>query len=202
MTPVERMAEVNDALRVGERVLVAFDGPDAAGKTTPARAVADRLVRPSVWVSVDGWHNRREMRLRRGDDSAEGYYLDSLHYDALIHECLRPFASGGEPTKISRKLAVTTLVAAMLGGTAAAASAGPKKDCPPGQSASVTVVGTELVTTCRVLKQLCTGNARADASGVAQASRQRCRSTSSACTAGRPPGSSSPAVAVRFGARG
>ena len=53
--------------------------------------------------------------------------------------------------KISRKLAVTALVATMLGGSAAAASAGPKKDCPPGQTATVTVVGVELVKTCRVL---------------------------------------------------
>lgn len=46
------------------------------------------------------------------------------------------------------------LTAAMLGatllGTATAASAAPPK-CPPGQTAVVTVVDTELVTTCRIL---------------------------------------------------
>jgi hypothetical protein len=38
----------------------------------------------------------------------------------------------------------------MMVATAVPAFAAPKQ-CPPGQTATVTVVGTELVTTCRVL---------------------------------------------------
>ena len=59
-----------------------------------ARDVAGRLVRPVVHASLDGWHNRREVRLRRGAESAEGYYRDSFDSGALVRECLGPFASG------------------------------------------------------------------------------------------------------------
>ena len=75
-------------------MLVAIDGPDAAGKTTLASEVAARLMRPIVNASVDGWHNPREVRLRRGAESAEGYYLDSFDHEALVRECLEPFGSG------------------------------------------------------------------------------------------------------------
>lgn len=73
---------------------MAIDGPDAAGKTTLAREIAAHLVRPSLSVSIDSWHNPRVVRLRRGTESAEGYYRDSFDYEALVGECLAPFASG------------------------------------------------------------------------------------------------------------
>ena len=93
---VERVAALIEHLRVGRRALVAVDGPDAAGKTTFARDLADRLARPALSASIDGWHHPREMRLRRGHESAEGYYLDSFDDDALVRECLDPFASGAD----------------------------------------------------------------------------------------------------------
>ncbi len=49
-----------------------------------------------------------------------------------------------------KRIFTTALVAAVLGGTAAVASAAPPK-CPPGQTAVVTVVGVDAVKTCRVL---------------------------------------------------
>lgn len=102
MTLADRLAEAIETLLVGRRVLVAFDGPDAAGKTTLAHAVAERLVRPSVCVSIDSWHHPRDVRLRRGDESPEGYYLDSFDHDALVHECLQPFASGARQVRSAR----------------------------------------------------------------------------------------------------
>ncbi len=93
MTVVERLAGLVEDLP-GERVLVAFDGPDAAGKTTVADAVAEHMSRPTLRASVDGWHNPREVRLRRGDVSPEGYFLDSFNVDALVRELLDPFRSG------------------------------------------------------------------------------------------------------------
>jgi uridine kinase len=78
----------------GDRVLVAFDGPDAAGKTTLAGAVAERLRRPTLCASVDGWHNPRDIRLRRGAESPDGYYRDSFDLDALQEDLLTPFRSG------------------------------------------------------------------------------------------------------------
>lgn len=97
-----QLAGLIDASRIGQRILVAIDGVDAAGKTTLADAVADRLLRRAVRVSVDDWHHPRELRLRRGEDSPEGYYLDAFDVDGLIEECLQPFAAGATPIRTAR----------------------------------------------------------------------------------------------------
>jgi uridine kinase len=97
----ERVAVAIDSLRTGEQVVVGFDGPDAAGKTTLADEVASLLRRPVVRVSIDGWHNPHDVRMRRGDESPEGYYLDSFDIAALLKTCLLPFRQG------SRRIAAT-----------------------------------------------------------------------------------------------
>jgi uridine kinase len=79
-----------------ERPLVGFDGPDAAGKTTLADAVAARLSMPAVRASIDGFHLPAQVRTRRGSLSAEGYYRDSFDYAALIEQLLLPFGSGAD----------------------------------------------------------------------------------------------------------
>ena len=76
------------------RVLVAFDGPDAGGKTTMANRVAAALPGPVVRASVEGFHRRREVRMARGMDSPEGYYRDSFNLEALEEELLSPFLAG------------------------------------------------------------------------------------------------------------
>ncbi|HVM19941.1 MAG TPA: hypothetical protein VM307_08275 [Egibacteraceae bacterium] len=101
MTLVERLAGLIDAV-ASDRVLVAFDGPDAAGKTTLARAVADHLSRPAVCASLDGWHNPRDVRLQRGDESPEGYYQDSFDLDALVRDLLAPFRDGAPNVRAVR----------------------------------------------------------------------------------------------------
>ena len=76
------------------RVLVAFDGPDAAGKTTMANALVGQLPGQVVRASIDGFHHPRERRLRRGSLSPEGYYRDSFDVEALRRLLLEPFRSG------------------------------------------------------------------------------------------------------------
>ncbi len=71
-----------DQLSPDARVIVAIDGPDAAGKTTLADTLAQQVARPALRVSIDDWHNPREVRLRRGDESPVGYYMDSFDYEA------------------------------------------------------------------------------------------------------------------------
>ena len=78
----------------GPRVLVAVDGPDAAGKTTMADALAQRLPGQVVRASIDGFDHRREHRLRRGSLSPEGYYRDSFDNEGLRRLLLEPFRSG------------------------------------------------------------------------------------------------------------
>jgi uridine kinase len=78
-------------------VRVAVDGPDAAGKTTLADELAGLLAgkRPVIRAGIDGFHNPREHRLRRGPDSPEGYFLDSFDYEALRKLLLDPLGPGG-----------------------------------------------------------------------------------------------------------
>lgn len=77
-----------------DRVLVGIDGPAAAGKTTLADRLADRLHLTVVRASVDGFHRPRAVRRRRGELSADGYYRDAYDVEALVGRLLRPFAAG------------------------------------------------------------------------------------------------------------
>lgn len=77
---------------------VAIDGVDAAGKTTIARELADRIerrARPVIRASMDGFHNPRSVRYRRGALSPEGFYRDSFDLSALINVLLAPLGPGG-----------------------------------------------------------------------------------------------------------
>jgi uridine kinase len=108
---IERLAGVVTELsRSHARVLVGIDGPDAAGKTTLADQLADQLadrlgevsVPPALRASIDGFHQPRELRYRRGELSAEGCYQDSFDYPALLDECLLPFRDGAERIRPAR----------------------------------------------------------------------------------------------------
>ena len=96
----QRLAGLIDGL-VTDRVLVAFDGPDAAGKTSLALAVAEHMTRPAVCATVDAWHNPRDVRMRRGGASAEGYYRDSFNLDALTRDLLTPFRRGAPRVQVA-----------------------------------------------------------------------------------------------------
>lgn len=79
-------------------VRVAIDGVDASGKTTLANELAPLIEnrgRPVIRASVDGFHNPRELRYRRGQNSPEGYYLDSFDYETLQRDLLIPLGPGG-----------------------------------------------------------------------------------------------------------
>ncbi|MHB8342036.1 MAG: nucleoside/nucleotide kinase family protein [Mycobacteriales bacterium] len=89
-----RLAALIEEAGARGRATVAFDGPDAAGKTTLADEVANLLTVPTYRASIDGFHAPAAIRMRRGPLSAEGYYHDSFDYDALIDCLLAPFAAG------------------------------------------------------------------------------------------------------------
>jgi uridine kinase len=77
---------------------VAVDGVDGVGKTTFADKLAgavEQLGRPVIRSSVDGFHNPRELRYRRGRASPEGFYLDSYDYAALRMHLLDPLGPRG-----------------------------------------------------------------------------------------------------------
>ena len=86
------------ALSLDHPLRVGVDGCDAAGKTTLAdelgRALSDRG-RSVIRASIDGFHNPASIRYRRGNDSAEGYFLDSFDHETLIRVLLAPLGRGG-----------------------------------------------------------------------------------------------------------
>jgi len=77
---------------------VAIDGVDAAGKTTLADELGKGLAAGGgkiIRASIDGFHNPRAVRYRRGRMSPEGYYRDSFNNQAVIDNLLAPLGPGG-----------------------------------------------------------------------------------------------------------
>jgi uridine kinase len=98
------LAGLADAIRArqrdrrrGERIRVAVDGVDGAGKTTFADELARHLAGPVdvVRASVDSFHHPAEVRHRRGRGSPEGYFRDSYDYARMVDVLLEPLGPGG-----------------------------------------------------------------------------------------------------------
>jgi MoxR-like ATPase len=67
-----RLADVIADLASGRpRLAVAFDGPDAAGKTALADHVARRLGQPAIRADVDGFHLPSQVRYQRAEAAPE-----------------------------------------------------------------------------------------------------------------------------------
>lgn len=80
---VDRLAAAVGGLqRHHPRVVVGVDGPDAAGKTTLADRLAERV--EADRVRGDDFLRPREERYRRGELSPEGYYRESMDDGALL----------------------------------------------------------------------------------------------------------------------
>lgn len=79
-------------------VRVAIDGVDGAGKTHFADELAEGLKalgRSVIRASVDGFHNPKAIRYRRGRHSPEGFFHDSYDYEQLKAVLLDPLSPGG-----------------------------------------------------------------------------------------------------------
>jgi uridine kinase len=82
----------------GHPLRVAIDGVTASGKTTCAQWLVDAVAaqgRPSVHVTMDGFHHRRAHRYRQGRASALGYYRDAYDFDAFVSHVLIPLGPNG-----------------------------------------------------------------------------------------------------------
>jgi uridine kinase len=79
-------------------IRVAIDGVDGAGKTHFADELEDvlkALGRSVIRASVDGFHNPRAVRYRKGRTSPEGFFHDSYDYEQLKAALLDPLSPGG-----------------------------------------------------------------------------------------------------------
>lgn len=95
---VRHLADLIVGLSPEERIIVAIDGVDGAGKTTLANALAEAVAgrRPVVRASIDHFHRPAAERWARGRESPEGFFRDSFDYDRLTTDLLHPFRAGGE----------------------------------------------------------------------------------------------------------
>lgn len=94
----EEVAQRIERFAADRIVRVAIDGVDGAGKTTFADELAETLrlaQRPVIRASVDGFHNPKAVRYRRGRDSPEGFFEDSYDYAALRKYLLDPLGPEG-----------------------------------------------------------------------------------------------------------
>ncbi len=90
------------ALRPGERVTVAIDGFDGAGKTVLADQLAEVIgavdgSRHVLRVSIDGFHRPKAQRVARGR-GPETFYEDSYDYAAFRRAVVDPFRRGESVT--------------------------------------------------------------------------------------------------------
>lgn len=81
----------------GQRALVAIDGMDGAGKTVLAgelvRLAAADGGRPVSQVSIDGFHNPREVRYANGR-GPESFFRSSYNYASLLRSVVEPYKLG------------------------------------------------------------------------------------------------------------
>jgi len=95
---LQELAALITRIELPHPTRVAIDGPDAAGKTTLAEELVPIIQshnRSVIRASLDGFHNSRSLRHRRGPLSPEGFYYDSFDYPALIRDLLIPLGANG-----------------------------------------------------------------------------------------------------------
>jgi uridine kinase len=96
---IARIGRAVDAVPPPGITRVAVDGVDGAGKTMFGDELAlelERLGRPVIRASIDGFHNPREVRYRRGRASPEGFFEDSYDYELLRAFLLDPLGPDGD----------------------------------------------------------------------------------------------------------
>ncbi len=92
--------KLNHPTRVG------IDGVDCSGKTR----LADELVEPLndlgrevMRVSIDGFHNPKSIRYRRGRRSPAGFYRDTFDVEAIVRCVLEPLGPNGNRQFLPRQ---------------------------------------------------------------------------------------------------
>lgn len=86
------------SIKINHPLRVAIDGVDGSGKTYLADELATNLeksTRQIVRISIDKFHNPREVRYQKGRNSPEGYYFDSFNNNSVIEAVLRPLGPSG-----------------------------------------------------------------------------------------------------------
>lgn len=95
---IVKLVAAISSYRITHPLRVCIDGIDCSGKTRLADDLVSPLTatgKPVIRASIDGFHNARIFRYRKGELSPEGYYHDSFNYSMLLEKLLDPLGSGG-----------------------------------------------------------------------------------------------------------
>jgi uridine kinase len=85
-------------LRMNHPVRVGVSGITSSGKTTLANELAEELLyrkKKIIKTSIDNFHNPRDIRYRKGKESAIGYYEDAHDYESFKQKLLIPLGPNG-----------------------------------------------------------------------------------------------------------
>jgi uridine kinase len=97
MSIVSTVSEQLLRIKSASPLVIGLNGVDGAGKTEFVKRLKAKLQKDSVRqvesVSIDGFHNPREVRYAKGRRSAEGFYRDSFNLEAFEKEVLKTLAS-------------------------------------------------------------------------------------------------------------
>jgi uridine kinase len=80
-------------------IIVAFDGVDTSGKTVMANNIYKILKnnnKNALRVSIDKFHNPKEIRLQKGELSPEGYFYDSFNLNKIFEYIINPIKNNDE----------------------------------------------------------------------------------------------------------
>ena len=79
-------------------IVVGINGVDGSGKSYFSKELENHLrkntKRQIINVSIDDFHNPREKRYEKGENSPEGYYYDSFNLTAFRNLLLKPLHNG------------------------------------------------------------------------------------------------------------
>lgn len=86
----EKIIEIQkDKLKV---VRVGINGIEGTGKTIFCKKLTEYLNnngQKAIQVTIDGYHNSKEIRYKQGRDSAKGYYEDAYNETAFVENILK-----------------------------------------------------------------------------------------------------------------
>jgi uridine kinase len=92
MNIIDAISKYILGIKANNPLLIAIDGVDTSGKTTLADNIYNQLKNESnaLRVSIDKFHNPKEIRMRQGILSPEGYYEDSFNIHQIIEKVIKP----------------------------------------------------------------------------------------------------------------
>src|SRR3989338_1864290 len=95
---LKRLVTIILSVKKSHPVRVGIDGVDGSGKTFMADELAEELKasgKQIIRISIDRFHNPREVRYQKGRNSPEGYYFDSFDNKAVFENVLQPLGQTG-----------------------------------------------------------------------------------------------------------